>query len=215
MMEKMQAKTRASKEKEIIRFGEWFLNTLSERCLEQCGKNLSAVQFQVFKKFLSQRIKREIQFYHLCLNTASALTDAGTRLAEADIDEIIEESIDLDIRFRRDIALLPIRVDFDYEQIAPFRRERAKYQVFLFARLLRKDGADYHALVREAFSRNEFLDLHDDILEIYAEEAFVINLSIKSIIDIDVESTAYRMHCSMLDIGFKMNRKLIDTIFGH
>jgi len=198
---------------EIMRFGEWFLNTLSAMCIQECGQALSVGQLSVFKKFLSHRMKREIQFYNLCLNVASALVETGTRVSEHDIEEIIDESVDLDVRFRQDIVLLPIRVEYNYDSILPYRRERARYHVLFFTRLLKADGADFHALIRHSFEENEFFDLNGKILELYAEEAFVINLSLKTVINIDTEATAYRMHCLMIDIGFRLLRDLCKKSF--
>jgi hypothetical protein len=203
-----------NKEKEIMKFGEWFLSTLSERCLQNCGKSLSVIQYPVFKKFLAHRIKREIQFYKLCLDMASMLVETGTEIAIEEIEEIIEESMELDKRFKRDITFLPLRVNFDYDKIFPLRKSRTERQVNLFARLLRADGADYHQMAKKAFQKNEFFELHNDILELYAEEAFVINQSIKALIDFDAERTSHRVHCSMLDIGFTLDRQLADDIFG-
>ncbi|MGW8273146.1 MAG: hypothetical protein ACWGN7_07140, partial [Thermodesulfovibrionales bacterium] len=80
-------------------------------------------------------------------------------------------------------------------------------------RLLRAEGSDFYELIRQAFDESEFFDLTGKILELYAEEAFVINLSLKTIIDIDAEATAYRMHCHMIDIGFRLLRNLCEKSF--
>ena len=203
------------KEKEIREFAEWFLKTLSERCIKNCGKIMSAVQLPVFKKYLSRRIKRELQFYELCLDTASVLHEAGVRISEADIDEIMEHSIDLDNRLQRDIRFLPIRIEFDYKKILPLRKERTRRLVHLFMRLLATDDAKgYDDMVRKAFGKEEFRELNNEILELYAEEAFIINSSIKSLINVDTEELANRMYCSMLDVGIGLDREIADRIFN-
>lgn len=203
-----------TKEKEIMKFASSFLESLSELCLQACGKALTAIQFPVFKKFLAHRIKREIEFYNLCLNTASVLVETNTKLTADDLDEIIEESICLDKCFKRDILFMPVWIEFDYDSILPMRRQRAKLHVRLFERLLKTHESDYYCMVSKAFEKQEFLYLHNDILELYAEEAFLINRALKSFVEIDTEATAHRMHCSMLDIGFKLNRELAKKIFG-
>lgn len=197
-----------------MRFGEWFLSTLSDQCVENCGRALSAIQFPVFRKFLKSRIKREVQFYNVCLNMAEMLVDTGTNLDEHDVEEIIDESMELDRKFKRDITLMPVRVEFDYIVILPLRRERTRHQVGLFTKLLRSGGQEYEDMARLSFDRTEFLDIHNEILELYAEEAFIINLALRPLIDIDTEGTAYRVHCSMLDIGFKLNREIAGKIFS-
>lgn len=203
------------KEKEIMKFAGWFLHALLHKCLNECGKTISAIQFPVFKKFLSCRVKRELEYYRHYLDMAVILVESGTDLSEYDIDDLIEGSRDIDKCLTRDILLLPIRIHFDYETILPLRRQRSAKQVSIFKGLLIPEGAqDYHDLVRKAFSREQFLDLHNDILELYAEETFIINSSLSSIIDVDSKGIAHKMHCSMLDIGFGMNRQLADTIFG-
>jgi len=203
-----------SKKRSIMKFGEWFLRTLSEQCIQNCGSSLSAIQFPVFKKFLLMRIKREIQFYYICLDLAETLVETGTKLDEYEVEDIIEESTILDKKFKRDIMLMPLRVSFDYDVIVPLRRERTVFQVGLFTKLLRSGGKEYEEMARIAFSKEEFLDIHNEILELYAEEAFIINLALRSVIDIDTEGTAYRVHCSMLDIGVKLNREIADRIFS-
>lgn len=203
-----------SKKRSIMEFGEWFLKTLSEQCIQSCGRSLSAVQFPVFKKFLLMRIKREIQFYYICLDMAETLVETGTDLDEYEVEDIIEESMILDKKFKRDIMLMPLRVNFDYDVIVPLRRERTVFQIGLFTKLLKSGGEKYEEMAQKAFNRDEFIDIHNEILELYAEEAFIINLALRSVIDIDAEGTAYRVHCSMLDIGVKLNREIADRIFS-
>jgi hypothetical protein len=202
------------REKEIIKFAGWFLHALLHRCLKECGRNISAVQYPVFKKFLTCRVKRELEYYRHYLNKAVVLNEVELDLDEDDIHELMEGSRDIDKCLSRDILFLPIRIRFDYDKILPLRRERARKQVSLFQRLLSAEEThDYHELVRKAFSKQEFLDLHNEILEIYAEETFIINTSLTSVIDVDSEGIANRMHCSMIDLGFKMNTVLAETIF--
>ncbi|NOZ26411.1 MAG: hypothetical protein GXO94_10035 [Nitrospirae bacterium] len=203
------------KETEIMRFAEWFLYALSERCIKYCGKAVSSVQFPVFKKFLFARIKRELQYYRLCLDTAAVISEAGGSVCDGDIEEIIEGSIDLDRRLKGDIRLLPIRIDFAYDKILPLRRERTRMLVQLFVKLLGSGATmDYNEMVRKAFDREVFLELNNEILELYTEEAFIVNSSIKSLINVDSEAIAHRMYCSMLDVGIGLNREMTDCIFG-
>lgn len=197
-----------------MRFAGWFLNALSERCLKECGRALTAIQFPVFKRFLSYRVKRELQFYRLCLDLAAVLAEAGCDIRDMDIDEAIEGSIDIDNRLRRDIKLLPIRIDYDYKKIMPIRKERIEKQTSLFIRFLSTgDVIDYNEMVRKAFDRHEFLERNNDILEHYVDEAFIINSSIKSMVDVDSEAIANRMYCSMLDIGISLNKQIADSIY--
>ncbi len=207
--------TGLDKDREIMNFAGWFLHALLHRCLKECGKNIPAVQFPVFKKFLTCRVKRELEYYKQFLRLATILNDIKTGASEDDIDELLEDSRDIDRCLSRDILFLPTRVHFNYDEILPLRRRRAKKQVKLFQRLLTMEGADdYHDLVRKTFSKSEFIELHNDILELYAEETFIINGSLTSIIDVDSEGIAHRMHCSMIDMGFKMNRELAETVFA-
>jgi hypothetical protein len=202
------------REKEIMKFAGWFLHELLHRCLKECGKNVSAVQYPVFKKFLTCRVKRELEYYKQYLNKAVVLNEENMDLDEHDLDELMEDSRDVDKCLSRDILLLPIRIRFDYDKIIPLRRERARKQVALFRRLLSAgNGSNYHELVRNAFGKQEFLDLHNEILEIYAEETYTINASLTSVIDVDSEGMANRMHCSMIELGFRMNTELVKTIF--
>jgi len=205
------------KETEIMRFAEWFLYALSERCIKYCGKAVSSVQFPVFKKFLFARIKRELQYYKLCLDMAAVINEAGGSICDRDVEEIIEGSIDLDCRLKGDLKFLPIRISFAYDKILPLRKERTKRLVLLFMRLLGSGAArDYNDMVRKAFDKEGFLELNNEILELYTEEAFIVNSSIKSLISlvsVDSEAIAHRMYCSMLDVGIGLNRELAECIF--
>ncbi|MEC4686185.1 MAG: hypothetical protein VST71_10695 [Nitrospirota bacterium] len=202
------------KETEIMRFAKWFLYALSERCIKYCGKAVSSVQFPVFKKFLFARIKRELQYYRLCLDMAAVINEAGSGICAMDVEEVIEGSIDLDCRLKGDIRFLPIRIDFKYEKILPLRKERTERLIHLFVRLLGSvEAEDYDDMVRKAFKKEEFLELNNEILELYTEEAFVVNQSITSLVNVDSEAIAQRMYCSMLDVGIGLNRELTECIF--
>ena len=148
------------------------------------------------------------------LELATVLIEAKAAISESDIDEVMEGSFDLDKCLSRDIKFLPIRIHFDYDKILPLRRERARKQVALFMQLLSTDDArDYYDMVRKTFSKDDFLALNNELVELYTEEAFVINSSLSSIIDVDSEGIANRMYCSMLDIGIGINKELSDKIY--
>lgn len=203
------------KEKEIMNFAGWFLHSLAQRWLKECGKNVSIIHFSVFKKFLACRVKRELQYYGSYHDLASALVEAGRQISENDINELMEESFDLDTCLKRDIKFLPIWIYFDYDRILPLRRKRAEKQISYFMRLLSTNGAaDYHNLVRRAFSKKEFLELHNELVELYADETFIINSSVKSFFEVNSEVTAQKMRRSVLDIGIGLSRETAELIFG-
>ncbi len=204
-------------EKEIMQFADWFLHTLFKRCLDECGRKVSVIQFPVFKKFLMHRVKRELEYHRDYLDLAVTLHQAGRQITEDDLDELIAVGRDIDQFLLRDIKFLPVKICFDYEKLTPLRRKRARHQVGLFQQLLAtKDGADYHDLVRKSFGNNKerFLNLHNEILEIYAEETFIINCTLTSAMKVDSEAIANRMYCSMLDIGLQTNKEVADAVFG-
>ncbi len=204
-----------NREKELLSYAEGFLKELSKRCLFHCGKGLSAFQLPVFKKFLSCRIRRELQFYKLCLNQAVVLVEAGADISEDDITEVLYESFKVDEGLKRDIIFLPIRIDYDYDKLIPPRRKRIEKHIILFKRLLSAgNGKDYDGMVRKSFSKDEFIGINDDIVELYAEEAFILNLSLKSVIPVNSEDLAHKMYCSMIDVGFKLNRESAERIFN-
>ncbi len=204
-----------TKEKLILQYAEEFLGTLSEHCISYCGSKLSAIELPVFRKFLKLRVKRELEFYRLCLELATLLHESGTKVSSSDIDEIIEESKILDRKLKRDIRFLPLRIDFDYEKILPLRRKRAQKQVELFYNLLCAGNHNSFAeIVKDVYTKDEYLDINNEILELYADEAFIINSSIKSVIKVDSETLAHNMYCSMLDVGFKINRDFAERLFS-
>ncbi len=207
--------TSRDKETEILRHAERFLQALTEYCLKECGGKLSPLEFPVFKKFLNYRIRREIEFNRLCLIHAAVLNETGTEITGGDLEELYEESRLLDGRLMRDIRFLPFRITMNYDEIRPLRMERIRKLVSLFQRLLSVDSpSDYPDMVRKAMSREEYLNINDEIVELYAEEAYIINSSIHSFFKTDTRSIAERMYCSMIDVGFTLNRKVAQEIYG-
>lgn len=203
------------KEREIIDFAEDFLNILSRKCLLNCGRIMSPVQLPVFRKFLSYRTRREMQYNKLCLDTAAVLNEADFDISDEDVDEIVEESMDIDNRLTRDIRLLPIRLSYDYDKLLPFRKERSRKNTYLFKRLLASDSAsEYAEMARKSFQRGEYIDINKEILELYAEEALIINSAIKSLIKIDMQKVALMMYSRMIEVGNELNQEIADGFWG-
>lgn len=205
-----------NKEKEILKFAERFLYILSERCLKECGSTLPSFHYPVFKKFLMYRTKREFQFYKKCLDVASAMVSANCRISDHDVEDVVVDSIYLDDCLKRDIMLLPIRFCFDYDRILPLRRERIKKQIDLFRRFLSTgDVRDYNEMVRAAISEKDYATVNNELLELYAEEAYLVNSSLTSLVTVDSVVIAERIHCSMLDVGIGLNREIARKIYAH
>jgi hypothetical protein len=205
-----------NRDKEIMDHVEWFLHTLARKFLKESRKSVSAVQYPVLRKFLTCRVKRELQYYRSYQEMASVHVEAGSAISESDLDELMEDSFDMDKCFTRDIILLPVWIRYDYEKILPIRRERAKKQISLFMRLLSTEGAtDYNDLVTKTFSKNEYLEMYDELVELYADETFIINLSLKSLVDVDSNRISRKMRTLVIEIGMRMNREIVDLIFDN
>jgi len=175
---------------------------------------MGTLELPVFKKFLSYRVNRELEFNEACLSIASVLYENNLKLTTEEIDELAETTKLLDKKLLRDIKLLPLRINFDYKMITPLRRKRIELLVSLFLALLRTEGtSSYEEMVYSAFDMNQYLDINNEILELYSEEAFIINSTIKSIIKIDTESLAHKMYCMMIDVGYKLNREIAERIY--
>lgn len=56
-----------AEEDEIQRFKARFLNLLTERCLEECGRAISPLHYPVFKRFVNEKTKKELNLYRLRL----------------------------------------------------------------------------------------------------------------------------------------------------
>ncbi len=202
------------KEKRILGFAEWFYSTLTERCIQTCGRAMGTLEQPVFRKFLNYRVNRELEFNKACISTASALHEHGLGLGGDDIEELLQTGKVLDKKLLRDIKLLPLRISFDYDKIIPLREKRIRLMVNLFLRLLNTEGTcSYDEMVRGAYDMKEYLDINNEILELYAEEAFIVNSTIKSVIKIDTEILSERMYCMMIDVGYKLNREIAERIF--
>ena len=202
------------KEKELMQSAEWFLDTLAQRCLKKSKRIVPALQFPVFKKFLACRVQRELQYYRSYCDLASVLVEVESNISEHDLDELMEDSFVLDRCLARDLVFLPLRIHFDYDRILPLRRERAKKQTSLFVRLLSANRArDYYDMLRKTLNKKEFLELYNELVVLYADETFIINSSLKSIIDVNSKKLAERIYRSILDIGIEMNREMADIIY--
>jgi hypothetical protein len=205
-----------NREKEILGHAKWFLQTLARRFLKESKKGFSSVQYPILKKYIICRTERELQFYRSYQERASLLVETGSKISEHDLDELMEDSFDMDRCFTRDIILLPIRIHYDYDKILPLRRERIRKQTSLFMRLLSTDGAtDYNDLLKRTFKKNEYLEVHDELVELYADETFIINASLKSVIDIDSYGISWRMRSLVIETGMRMNREKAVLIFDN
>ncbi len=190
------------------------MRELSFMCLEECGRNLSSVERAVMKRFLSARIKRETEFIRECLEMAETVMETGGALSTVDINDVLEHSYTIDRKLLRDIRFLPMELSYDYNDINPFRRERIAKQIFFFLRLLGVSGGGcYEEIVRNACNYAEYLKLNEEILDLYAEEAYIINSSIRTPFMRVKKDLADRIYCSMLDIGRRLLRGETERIF--
>lgn len=195
---------------------EWFLHTLARKFLKECRKSVSPVQYPILRKFLTCRVERELQYYRSYQEMASVLVETGSAISESDLDELMEDSFDMDRCFTRDIILLPVWIRYDYEKILPLRRERLKKQISIFMRLLSTDGAtDYNDLLKRTFGKNEYIEMYDELVELYADETFIINSSLESVVDVDSDRISRIMRTLVLEIGMRINREMADLIFDN
>lgn len=198
----------------IQKYGEMFLRELSFMCLEECGRNLSSVERSVMKRFLNARVRREAEFIKECLEMAETVRETGGELSTNDVDEVMEHSYTIDRKLLRDIRFLPIELSYDYNDINPFRRERIRKQTLFFLKLLGVSGGCYEEIVRKACNDAEYLKLNEEILDLYAEEAYIINSSIRTPFMLVKKDLADRIYCSMLDIGRRLLKGETERIFS-
>ncbi len=199
----------------LIQFGEDFLGELCRRCLEECGRSLTSIERAVMKRFLEARVRRERELNRECIEVAEVIGEVGGALSGHDLEELIEKSMILDKKLLRDIRFLPIEVTFDYERIAPYRSERLRKQTGFFLKMLSSGtGLDYSEMARGAYNRDDYLEINDELIELYAEEAYLINSSLKTPFSIGRKDLAERMYCSMIDLGRRLIRERASIIFG-
>jgi len=204
----------AVKKSSIMTHGEEFLDKLTDRCLTECAKVLIPFGIPIFKKFLKHRTKRELELNQKALETAEVLHKTGTNLSEADIEELLEISQIIDKKLQRDIFILPIRITFNYEKILPIRKKRLEILTNYFKQLLDTCKSTYSQMVRNAMHKKDYIDMNADVVELYAEEAYEVNLGIRSPIKIDLEQMAERIHCSMIEVGMQIIQKEAEEIYS-
>ncbi len=201
---------------EIEKFNTKYLKLLTKRCLKECGRAVSLLHFPVFKKFVDERVKKDLSYYCLCLDLAMRLHEEGSGVSREDIEGIIEDAKEIDKKFIRAISYLPLRLTMDYEKIDKFRKERTNLLVGLYLKLLKTgdESVTYNDMVKEAYKKKEFIELNNNLLDLYAEETFVINSSLKSLISIDINGMANRLYCTMQDMGRGLNTDVANEIYG-
>lgn len=205
-----------SKGDEIQRFNAKYLKLLTKRCLKECGRAVSLLHFPVFKKFVDERVKKDLSYYCLCLDLAMRLHEEGSLVSKEDIEWIIEDAKEIDKKFIRAISYLPLRLTMDYEKIDKFRKERTNLLVDLYLKLLKTgdESVTYNDMVKEAYKKKEFIELNNNLLDLYAEETFVINSSLKSLVSIDINGMANRLYCTMQDMGRGLNTDVAEEIYN-
>ncbi|MBI5198815.1 MAG: hypothetical protein HZA09_02230 [Nitrospirae bacterium] len=204
-----------SKCDEIQKFNTKYLNLLTERCLKECGRLVSLFHFPVFKKFVDERVKKDLSYYRLCLDLALSLNDKGSRVSREDIDDLLDDAKDIDKKFINAISYLPLRLTMDYEKIDKFRRERTVLLVNLYLKLLKRgnEKITYKEMVKGSYKKKEFIELNNNLLDLYAEETFIINSSLRTIIPMDVNAMANRLYCTMQDMGRGLNTEVANEIY--
>jgi hypothetical protein len=212
----MSSEVSCGKEKEIQRFNVRYLTLLTERCLKECGRVVSLIQFPVFKKFVDERLKKDVGYYSLCLDLAEELYEAGCNASDEDIENLLEETKEIDRKFIRAISHLPLRLTMEYDEIKNFRKERTILLLDLYLQLLKVGDEDttYKEMVKGAYKKNDYIELNDNLLDLYAEEIFIINNSLRSLIPMDVNTLSHRLFCTMQDMGRKLNREVADEIYN-
>jgi hypothetical protein len=205
-----------SKGDEIEKFNTKYLKLLTKRCLKECGRAVGVLQFPVFKKFVDERVKKDLSYYRLCLDLALSLHEESSRLSREDIEEILDDAKEIDKKFIKAISYLPLRMTMDYEKIDKFRKERTNLLVGLYLKLLKTgdESVTYNDMVKEAYKKKEFIELNNNLLDLYAEETFVINSSLKSLIPMDINGIANRLYCTMQDMGRGLNTDVANEIYG-
>lgn len=156
-------------------------------------------------------------YYRLCLDLAIELHEAGYKASEKDVEELLNEAKEIDRKFLVSILHLPLRLTMDYEKINKFRKKRTSLLVGFYLKLLKAgaDGATYKEMVRRVFKKKDFVELNDNLLNIYTEESFIINSSLKSLIPMDVKALAHRLFMHMRSVGKKLNREVADEIYDN
>ncbi|RME65624.1 MAG: hypothetical protein D6778_06010 [Nitrospirae bacterium] len=210
----MQQNKLNQKKTAILEHGRGFLQRLTERCINECSKALIPFGVPVFKRFLKYRSQRELELNAEALEMAEILHTTGATLSEEDLEELLETSRTIDKKLQRDILLLPIRVHFDYDTIVHFRKKRLELLTGFFKKLLDTCQDSYKEMVRKAMSKDQYLDVNTDVVELYAEEAYEINLSIRTPIKVDLKPLAERIHCSMIEVGVRILQEEAEDIFS-
>lgn len=205
-----------SKSDEIQRFNTKYLNLLTKKCLKECGRLVSLLHFPVFKKFVDERVRKDLSYYRLCLDLALRLYEENSRVSREDIDDLLDDAKEIDKKFIKAISCLPLRLTMDYEKIDKFRRERTILLVNLYLKLLKTGDkkVSYKDMVNEAYKKKEFIELNNNLLDLYAEENFIINSSIKSVIPMDIDGMANRFYCIMQDLGRGLNTEIANEIYN-
>ncbi len=155
-------------------------------------------------------------YYRHCLDLAIELQQAGYKVSNEDIDELLNEAKEIDRKFQRSIFHLPLRLVLDYEKINKLRKRRTFILVNLYLRLLKAgdEDATYKEMVMKTFKKRNFIELNDTLLDLYSKESFILSSSLRSLIPMDVQALAERLYLHMRGLGRRLNREAASEIYG-
>jgi len=156
------------------------LRTFSNRCLERItGRTLPTLPF--VSTYLDANVMKEIEKDRLIITRAAAACAVGEKSGSLNIEEIFEETRNVDRAFVKKIALPSLAIQVRYEDIAAVRKERIVFLAGAVEDILIKWGnsPNFDEAVRKTYSATNFRGAIVTLLHLYNEETRMLSNSVR------------------------------------
>lgn len=176
------------------------MHEFSRRSIERLKNRFMFEAFlSIFEGFIEENVNKEIEKDGLVIENAARLFDSGRLMEDDDIEQIFEETKNVDRRFLKRLSASPLFIEVDYESIAGIRKERIGVISGMVYELLRRwdEFPTFFSLVKGAYPKSGFRDALYKILHLYC-----------------IETRALQGSVRFIDSLQKVKEHFIDTLFS-
>jgi hypothetical protein len=145
------------------------------------GISLLARPLKIFQKHIDINVMKEVEKDRLIIRHASAVFRRGGEIVSSYVDDVFEETKDVDHEYVGKMSLPLAFIEVRYEDIEDIRKQRIGCLSRAVCSLLSgwQDSEPFEEAVKAAFSVKRFHETLGEILHLYNLETMKLNRSIK------------------------------------
>ena len=170
-----------------------------------------------FQKFLDINVTKEIEKDRHVIERAAAAQRAGRTPFEIDINEILHEAREIDRAFLEQVAVFPVNIRIQYQDIEPTRRRRIERQLTAVHRLLSRweQTPRFRAAMASTYTRDEFEAFVREVLQLYSSETRLLSRSvgIPEVFNFARDAFANIIYSVMAGVAVELARELTDKVY--